>query len=61
MRPIDPARLELDMDHSNNASHRFQGFPDTGFSDGRKPILGLVEWDGPDKSYKRAQHFVKGK
>lgn len=60
VRPIDPARLELDMDHSNNASHRFQGFPDTGFSDGRKPILGLVEWDGPDKSYKRAQHFVKG-
>ncbi|XP_072019986.1 uncharacterized protein [Amphiura filiformis] len=62
--PIDPARIQVEMDLSSrkNAddSHRFQGFPDHGFSESRRPILGLVEWDGPDKSFKRAQHFVKG-
>ena len=63
--PIDPAKIQVEMDLSQsqnrgNVNHRFQGYPDHSFNSSRRPIMGLVEWEGPDKSYKRAQHFVKG-
>ncbi|XP_038049489.1 uncharacterized protein LOC119723064 isoform X2 [Patiria miniata] len=41
--------------------HRFQGFPAGHFSDVRKPITGIVDYNSqPFGNFKKGQHFVKG-